>query len=356
MTVGVIPPALDQVLIGAVDRSRNPDLQLALVLGLNESVFPAPPPPRNLLTESDCAELDGRGLRLGPGLRQFLGRERFLGYIACTRARRRLVVSCSQRGADDQPLNPSPFFSHLKSFFPGSKPNFSPAPTTPRPSIPRELIPRLLRLQNSGGPVDEFLALAGLRRLASTNKILRPRVPAGAPFPRAGRAALRPGPAHLRQPPRAIRRLRLPLLRQFRFAGGGARSCLNWTPGKKAPSSTWRWPDFHQQLQDENKTWRELTPPEARRRMAAICAALIPQFEEGLLAADAPSRFAARGMARALEDFVAAMVEWMRQYDFEPRAAEVEFGGPPEGGGLPAWELDLGGGRRLVFRGRIDRD
>ena len=60
-------------------------------------------------------------------------------------------------------------------------------------------------------------------------------------------------------------------------------------------------------------------------------------------------------MARALEDFVAALVEWMRQYDFEPRAAEVEFGGPPEGGGLPAWELDLGSGQRLVFRGRIDR-
>jgi len=39
--------------------------------------------------------------------------------------------------------------------------------------------------------------------------------------------------------------------------------------------------------------------------VAEICAALIPQFEAGLLAADAPSRFAARGMARALEDFAA---------------------------------------------------
>ena len=43
LTVGVVPPALDQVLIGAIDRARNPDLRLALVLGVNETIFPAAP-------------------------------------------------------------------------------------------------------------------------------------------------------------------------------------------------------------------------------------------------------------------------------------------------------------------------
>ena len=41
--VGVIPwPFWTQVLIGAIDRSRNP-IELALLLGVNETVFPAPP-------------------------------------------------------------------------------------------------------------------------------------------------------------------------------------------------------------------------------------------------------------------------------------------------------------------------
>ena len=141
LTVGVIPPALDQVLVGAVDRSRNPDLQLALLLGLNESVFPAPPPPRHLLTESDCAELGGRGLRLGADLRQFLSRERFLGYIACTRARQRLVVSCSHAArTTNRSIRPR-FCSSCNGFFPGSKPSFSPAPMRPRPSIPPNWFP-----------------------------------------------------------------------------------------------------------------------------------------------------------------------------------------------------------------------
>src|SRR5438132_1857035 len=96
LTVGVIPPALDQVLIGAVDRSRNPDVKLALVLGLNETVFPASPQQSVLLTETDRAELARRNVALSAGAREQLSRERYLAYIACTRARERLVLTCAQ--------------------------------------------------------------------------------------------------------------------------------------------------------------------------------------------------------------------------------------------------------------------
>jgi ATP-dependent helicase/nuclease subunit B len=43
----------------------------------------------------------------------------------------------------------------------------------------------------------------------------------------------------------------------------------------------------------------------------------------------------------------------MAQYEFDPCQVELGFG--MEDGPLPAWELDLEGGRRLVFRGFIDR-
>ena len=51
LTVGVIPPALDEVLVGAIDRARNPDLKFALLLGVNESVFPAAPVAPVILTQ-----------------------------------------------------------------------------------------------------------------------------------------------------------------------------------------------------------------------------------------------------------------------------------------------------------------
>ena len=67
LTVGVIPPALDQVLVGAIDRARNPDLKLALVLGVNETIFPAAPAAPVILTETDREELGQTALALGPG-------------------------------------------------------------------------------------------------------------------------------------------------------------------------------------------------------------------------------------------------------------------------------------------------
>jgi ATP-dependent helicase/nuclease subunit B len=106
-------------------------------------------------------------------------------------------------------------------------------------------------------------------------------------------------------------------------------------------------------LQRENKKWRDITPAEARCRVQESAAEVLPQFREGLLGASAPARFAARTVTESLQDFVAATVEWMAHYEFDPWAVELGFG--VENGPLPAWEIDLGAGRRLVFRGIIDR-
>ena len=119
LTAGVVPPALDQVLIGAIDRARNPDLKLALVLGMNESVFPAAPTAPTILTDADRDEMRLHAGAPGPDLRERLARERFLGYIACTRASEKLVVTFSRHDADGRALNPSPFIAHLRRIVTG---------------------------------------------------------------------------------------------------------------------------------------------------------------------------------------------------------------------------------------------
>jgi len=93
-------------------------LKLALVLGVNETIFP----------RAGCAnDFDGRRPRRNepihwrarPDLRERLARERYFGYIACTRASERLVVTFSRHDTEDKTLNPSPFIAHLRRIFPG---------------------------------------------------------------------------------------------------------------------------------------------------------------------------------------------------------------------------------------------
>jgi ATP-dependent helicase/nuclease subunit B len=111
---------------------------------------------------------------------------------------------------------------------------------------------------------------------------------------------------------------------------------------------------FHEQLRDEGKRWRDVTPPDARERVGEIAAALALNYRDGLLHTNEQSRFTARGLAESLQDFVETLVTWMRgQYEFDPAVAELEFG--IGAGGAPAWEIDLGAGHRLALRGRIDR-
>src|SRR6202000_791872 len=100
------------------DRSRNPELKLALVLGMNETVFPAKPGAPTLLTDADRDSLTRRGASLGPSVRERMARERYLGYIACTRASEQLIITCSRQDARGAELNPSLFLTQLQQNFP----------------------------------------------------------------------------------------------------------------------------------------------------------------------------------------------------------------------------------------------
>ena len=352
LTVGVIPPALDQVLIGAVDRSRNPELKLALVLGVNETIFPAPPPPGQLLGEPDREELATREIYLGYGRREFLSRERFLGYIACTRASERLVLTCAQQDNQGGALNPSPFMAHLNRLFARSRLEKVATPAWPQAEHFSELGGAMARPGVRPPVLSGLLqrpAYASLReQIASFACVTEPR------RLQAEQAAQLYGPS-LRT---SVSRLEECAACSFRFfvrSGLRAeeRKQLELDARERGSFQHEVLAHFHQSLRRENKKWRDITPAEARVRVKQSVAEILPKFRDGLLGANAQARFAARMVTESLQDFVAATVEWMAHYEFDPWEAELEFGF--EHGLLPAWEIDLGEGRKLIFRGKIDR-
>lgn len=331
LTVGVIPPALDQVLVGAIDRSRNSQSALVLLLGFNEGVFPAHPEPGVLLNEADRAELERSGL-LVDSARQQLARERYHAYVACTRATRRLVVTCALQDEEGTPLNPSPFFTRLAQLCPDVVSETVESERDWRRAEHVCELPLLrLELQKeplSTGPDCSRLSAELAARLYGpvlVTSVSRLEQFAACPFKFFVHSGLR-----------AEERKR------YEF---DAREQGTFQHDVLAV--------FHEELRRENKRWRDISPEDARQRIRRLSEALAGSYRDGLLRATEQSRFAARVMSSALQDFVATLVEWMRgQYLFEPALVELPFG---MGGSSPAWTLDLENGHSLQVQGRIDR-
>ncbi|HSU57494.1 MAG TPA: PD-(D/E)XK nuclease family protein [Candidatus Dormibacteraeota bacterium] len=359
LSVGLVPPALDQVLIGAVDRARNPEVRLALVLGLNESVFPASPAEVSLLSEADRVELEKHQVSLTANRHQ-ISRERFYGYVACTRARERLVLTTALTDAEGNALGPSAFLSHIQRMFPSLEPQTVPQVLDWRESEhPHELVAPLFRIiAGSASACTEIPALTDLMGIPALSQKI------------AALREMRLDSVAERLRPELASRLFGPILRtsvsrleQFAecpfkfFINSGLRADERRKFEVDAREQGSFQHDalalFHEQLHGEGKRWRDIEPEVARDLMGQLATSLIATYRNGLLERTEETRFLGRVMTECLQDFVETVVGWMRsQYRFEPVAVEVPFG---DGDASSAWELELGNGAKLALRGRIDR-
>jgi ATP-dependent helicase/nuclease subunit B len=355
LSVGVIPPALDQVLIGAIDRSRNPELKLVVLPGWNETVFPALPEPGPLLTESERDALAGLNVRLGLSRRQQIGRERYYAYIACTRARQGVLVTRAARDADGQTLYPSPFFDQLKRLAGVGEETFPGVEEWRDSEHACELAAPLLRALAAPDPDPELMRLAELPAFAPLVRQWR-EWEASAGHPRLAPAVAESlygrelhssvsgleGFAACPFKFFAARGLRLQERKEFqvdaRDQGSFQHEVLR---------------EFHQRIQKSGRRWRDLDAAEARDLVCAIGHELLPVYGGGRFRAAAAARFAGEFLIERLGRLVTTLIEWMPQYGFDPERAEVSFG--LEEGGLPAWKLALPGNRALLLRGRMDR-
>lgn len=347
LTVGVIPPALDQVLVGAIDRSRNPEIKLACVLGLNEGVFPAPPTAGRLLTDADQTSLEQQDIYLGPSHRQRLGHERYLGYIAVTRASQRLVLTRAARDSKDQPLNPSPFFEHIKRITGATEQSFAGSDNWWDSEHLSELAAPILRLPEQNElrqlPTLQPLVLKWQKVQAATASQLTPATVEKL-FTRELKSSVSRLEDFAACPFKffAASGLRLQERKEFQFDDRDKGSFHHVVLE-----------EFHKRIIASDRRWRDLAPTEAANLAAAIARELLPAFENGKFLRDGASRFTSELLIERLQQLVSALITWMPQYDFDPTVCEIAFNDAE--GALPTWRFELADGRVLKLGGRIDR-
>jgi ATP-dependent helicase/nuclease subunit B len=355
LSVGVIPPALDQVMIGTIDRSRNPDLDLVVVLGLNDTIFPAPPPRPGLLTEPDRRRLEGHGLRLDPGWHGWLSREHYYGYIALTRARCRLVLTCAEQDGQGRALNPSPFLARAERALPGlCRERFvSPSPGQDAEHW-TELLAAAIASRQDPDASPEWALISPLLPEERRGQIatLAAYAPGAVLSTAAARALY--GPV-LQTSVSSLEQFAACPFRFFVQTGlrAGVRRRFEVDAKEKGSFQHEVLARFHRQLQSEGQRWRDLTPTDGRSRVAQIAEEMTAEFRDGLFQSAPEALFEAERLGRLLQDYIEVAIGWMKSYRLDPVAVELGFGGRSDL--LPAWELPLDTERRLAIRGTIDR-
>ena len=120
LNLKLIPPKLDQVLIGSIERSRHPELKVVFLMGVTQKQFPVPVSFDSILTEEDrfCAE--EHDFVLHDRLAQQLQGRQYLAYIGFTRPSERLYITYPLTD-DGAPVVRSQFLNDLESLFVGLK-------------------------------------------------------------------------------------------------------------------------------------------------------------------------------------------------------------------------------------------
>ena len=114
LTLGFIPPGLDQVLVGTIERSRQPALHTVFAAGFGEGAYPLSRDPGGLLPDEDRAFLEAAGIDLAPSSERASRGEPYIAYIALTRASQSVVVSYPQTEEDGGSINPSPYLADIR--------------------------------------------------------------------------------------------------------------------------------------------------------------------------------------------------------------------------------------------------
>lgn len=370
--LGLVPPALDQVMIGSMDRSRLGEIKHVFILGASDGVLPAVPQEDGLISETERTALAGMGVELAPSSRRRLLDEQFIVYAALTLPSQSLWISYPLADDEGRALPPSEVIGRILRLFPqlkvepaqheapeGADDDAALAFISGQERTLSQLVVQLRRAKRHEALAEAWWAAYNWfctspgwrdklgRRLSSL-------------FYRNQEEPLHPETSRLLYglPLRAsVSRMELFAACRFaHFAGYGLRLAERRIYKLAAPDIGQL---FHAalsriggELMKEGLSWEALTPAQCAERAAAAVDALSPYLQNEILASSARYRYVARKLKQVVGKAAAVLAEQSRVGSFRTIGLELGFGpGQP----LPPLRFSLAGGAEMEIVGRIDR-
>ncbi|HHX27214.1 MAG TPA: helicase-exonuclease AddAB subunit AddB [Firmicutes bacterium] len=369
LTLGLIPPALDQVIVGSTDRSRHPPLRAAFLIGATYDAFPRRAPEDTVLTDRDRMRLGEFSLTLAPDSRLSQFHEQYNVYVALTRAWDFFQISYPLADGEGKAKRPSQVIGQIRELFPDLEEEFKgvdlPAPGEEAlDGITSEkkasaLLSRVFQRRQRGQDIDGFwldvyewlVSEPGRRKDAAF-------VLGSLGFANdAGRLSKPVIESFVQGPLRtSVTRLETFASCPFAHFAGSILGLEERELYKLEPPGMGMF--MHEAMSilfsrlDDSKQLAEMGPDEIATLVSEIVEELAPRLQNEILMSSARYRYMTRVLRRILRNSVTALAEHERHSLFRPIGHEIIFG---SSGHLPALTLRLETGGNAAIRGRIDR-
>ncbi|MCD8000683.1 MAG: helicase-exonuclease AddAB subunit AddB [Clostridiales bacterium] len=116
--VGLIPAAVDRIVVGDITRTRLDHIKILFFIGVNDGIVPQKKENSSLFTDKEREFLGSHHIELAPTVRVESFRQKFYLYLALTKPEERLYLSYSAMDASGKSLRPSILLGELKKLFP----------------------------------------------------------------------------------------------------------------------------------------------------------------------------------------------------------------------------------------------
>ncbi|MET3683416.1 ATP-dependent helicase/nuclease subunit B [Alkalibacillus flavidus] len=363
-----VPPTIDHVIVGNVERSRIANVKVSFLLGVNDGVYPMKPPQEGLVSDDERAWLEERGLLLADPAERVLLDDRFYMYLAFTLASDRVHVSFALSDEEGKQKMPAAVVKQLKTMYPEARETLwlddedheDPLRFVTNPEKTRAILTAELSKYLRGYPIDRVYwdALYWFMKHESGDGIARQILSS---------LFYRNEPASLGSETASAmfdQTMKSSVSRLETYHQCAYHYYAKYTLGlEERPLYQLEAPDigqlFHESLRyitewvyAEGRAFFELSSEDIIQYARRAVEQLAPLLQHQILFSSNRYQYILRKLEHVIIRATTVLARQAKQSDFQPAGIELGFGRKEK---LPPLQLDLMNGYQLELNGRVDR-
>ncbi|HOL91166.1 MAG TPA: exodeoxyribonuclease V subunit gamma [Clostridiales bacterium] len=364
--MGLIPPSLDQVLVGSMERARSHDIKALYILGANEGVLPGNLGGDSLLSDSDRDSLARAGLELPGNTQNRIREERFMIYMALATPSRYLRLSYPAADRDGRALRPSRVISEIKRIMPSvtvksnvvEDPGSLPQPSAPEPVFD-EMVSRLRRLYDGNRIHDGWKRIYGWFNGRPEWKDKCRAVLSGLDYTNQAKNLTKDRALKLYGNPvfTSVSRMETYAACPFSFfvkygLKAKERKVFSF---EQVDAGTFMHniiDEFSRSLVKNGKSWRDIDEEWCRAEVSKLVDRYLSGKGRNVLGSSKRYLYLSDRLKRTVVKSLMLISKHIAAGSFEPSGYEVEFG---QNGRYPEITIELPSGEMIKLTGRIDR-